>query len=181
MLTNSCRLEKLVFNRKLKVKIFTKCNNMLHLRLFGPLGALSYKLNLHKNYVVFKPNNTILFFREDAWKADKIFLRQTLRGLLRGHKQILEIIGRGYKLKLINSNLILSLGYSHLINFKIPNSVVCNIQGKNHIVLQSVDLTALNKTIFLLKSLRQLNAYKEKGIKLVGEIVILKEGKKKNY
>jgi ribosomal protein L6P/L9E len=125
-----CKINYLNYSNKLKIKILTKNKNYLHLRFYGPLGHINYKIILQNNYIVLKKKSKLLFFKKNKWHSDYILCKQAFIGLLRGFKKILSIIGRGYKTRLINNGLILNLGYSHLIFFNIPKSV--SIEMKKH-------------------------------------------------
>jgi large subunit ribosomal protein L6 len=177
-----CKIKCLNYSSKLKLKILIKYHRYLYLRFYGPLGHINYKLKLQKNYILFKKNK-VLFFLKNKWTLDHILCKQAFIGLLRGYKKILSILGRGYKAKLTNKGLVLNLGYSHLIFFKVPKPISIEekkYKKKNLLLLKSNNSQLLNQTVFLLKSLRKLNVYKEKGIKINSEIYVLKEGKKNN-
>jgi large subunit ribosomal protein L6 len=178
-----CKIKYLNYSNKLKIKVLTKYEKFLYLRFYGPLGHINYKFRLQKNYILLKKKNKILFFLKSKWTLDLILCKQAFIGLLRGYKTILSILGRGYKTKLTNKGLVLNLGYSHLIFFKLPKPISIEekkYKKKNLLLLKSNNSQVLNQTVFLLKSLRKLNVYKEKGIKINSEIYILKEGKKNN-
>ena len=174
-----CKLVYFKYNKKILIKIVKKLNYTLILRFLGPLGILNYRLNLKKNYLSFKRSNKIIFFKISNWELDRIIFIRIIRGLVRGYKKILYVFGMGYKIKLHNNNLILTLGFSHLILFKIPYNINIKIIKKTHIVLKSTNNQLLNQTIFLLKNLRKFSAYKEKGIRLNIDNYIFKEGKKR--
>jgi ribosomal protein L6P/L9E len=70
------------------------------------------------------------------------------------------------------------LGFSHLVIFKLPESIYVSKIKKDMLLLRSNNLNTLTQTIFLLKTLRKFNSYKEKGIKLTTDALVLKEGKK---
>ena len=86
----------------------------------------------------------------------------------------------GYKINFdvtLNS-LVLFIGYSHSINYKIPPNVFVKIFKKNQLSLQSANYQTLMQTIATLKSFKKLDVFKGKGIRMQGESLLLKEGKK---
>ena len=91
------------------------------------------------------------------------------------------MIGVGYKVSLQGNVLNLSLGYSHSIYFEIPNELKVNVEsvkGKPPIIkLSGIDKQLIGQIAAKIKSLRPVEPYKGKGIKLVGEHVIRKVGK----
>jgi large subunit ribosomal protein L6 len=103
-----------------------------------------------------------------------------MKGVLRGFKKKIEVFGMGYKVNFDEStnSFILFIGYSHSIKYKIPSNVFVKILKKNQVSLSSVNYQALMQTIATLKSFKKVDVYKGKGIKLQGEKLVLKEGKK---
>jgi hypothetical protein len=60
-----CKINYLNYSNKLKIKILTKNRKYLHLRFYGPLGHINYKVALQNNYLLFKKQNKVLFFRKN--------------------------------------------------------------------------------------------------------------------
>lgn len=86
----------------------------------------------------------------------------------------------GYKINFdaALNTLVLFIGYSHSINYKIPPNVFVKILKKNQLSLQSANYQTLMQTIATLKSFKKLDVFKGKGIRMQGETLLLKEGKK---
>jgi large subunit ribosomal protein L6 len=101
-----------------------------------------------------------------------------IKGLIAPYKITIEINGVGFKAAAVKSNLILTLGYSHDIAFELPKNVVAKTE-QNLIHLESEDKQLLGQIASELKSLREIEPYKGKGVKILGEFVLRKEGKKK--
>lgn len=90
----------------------------------------------------------------------------------------LAIVGTGYNVKLQGEDLILKLGYAHLITFKKVNGVQFKVEGNNKIVVSGIDKQVVGQVAHQIKILKKPDAYKGKGIRYEGEVVRLKPGKK---
>ena len=88
--------------------------------------------------------------------------------------------GVGFKYKIKNNKLLLILGYSHLILYRIPSNILIELLSLKLLKLFSNNLLLLNKAIYLIKKMKDFDVYKGKGIVLKDEFFILKEGKKTN-
>ena len=91
----------------------------------------------------------------------------------------LEIQGVGYRVQVQGQSLQLSLGFSHDINFKIPDGIKISCADQTHITVSGVDKQKVGQTAAEIRDLRPPEPYKGKGIRYVGEYVVRKEGKKK--
>jgi large subunit ribosomal protein L6 len=105
-----------------------------------------------------------------------------VKGVNEGYKIDLELVGVGYKSSLQGtSNLELSLGYSHNLVIGLPPEITVSTiteKGKNPIVtLQGIDKHLIGQVAAKLRSLREVEPYKGKGIRFVGEVVRRKAGK----
>jgi large subunit ribosomal protein L6 len=75
-------------------------------------------------------------------------------------------------------SLILSIGYSHAVTYKVPSNISVKVVKKNQLSLHSVDYRSLMQAIATLKSFKKLDVFKGKGIRIPEEKLLLKEGKK---
>ena len=102
-------------------------------------------------------------------------------GVTEGYKIELELVGVGYKATVANNVLELSLGYSHIIYFQMPEEVKATAEmakGKNPIVtLESIDKQLIGQVAAKIRSLRKIEPYKGKGVRFVGEQIRRKAGK----
>ena len=97
-------------------------------------------------------------------------------GVTAGFKKELQIVGVGYKAALQGSKLNLSLGYSHPINYQIPEGVkVTLVESK--IIVEGADKQLVGQTAAEIRRFRSPEPYKGKGIRYVDERIVLKEGK----
>ena len=97
-------------------------------------------------------------------------------GVTAGFKKELQIVGVGYKAALQGSKLNLSLGYSHPINYQIPEGVKVTL-NENKIIVEGADKQLVGETAAEIRRFRPPEPYKGKGIRYVDERIVLKEGK----
>jgi len=134
---------------------------------------------------VVKEDRTIKIDRENDEKQTRAYhglLRRLMEnavvGLTKGYKKELDIIGTGFRAEIKGDTLVLNLGYSHPINFKIPNGINISYEPKqNRLTLTSADKVLLTQTASKIKEFRPPDPYKGKGIKYADEVLHLKPGK----
>jgi large subunit ribosomal protein L6 len=100
-----------------------------------------------------------------------------VEGVSQGFTKTLEIQGTGYRADVQNNILNLSLGYSHPINFALPDGVKATVERQNVIRLEAIDKELLGETAARIRALRAVEPYKGKGIRYAGEKVHRKVGK----
>ncbi|MFZ0134320.1 MAG: 50S ribosomal protein L6 [Desulfobacterales bacterium] len=98
-------------------------------------------------------------------------------GVDTGFARVLEINGIGYRAEVKGQSLILMLGYSHPINFSLPDGVSASVERNNIIKLEGIDKELLGQTAASIRRLRPPEPYKGKGIKFVEEYIRRKAGK----
>lgn len=99
-------------------------------------------------------------------------------GVTQGYRKVLEIVGVGYRAQVTGSKIVLALGYSHPVEFELPEGVNASVDQKQvQITLVGVDKQQLGQVAASLKDLRLPDAYKGKGIRYSGEKIKLKAGK----
>ena len=99
-----------------------------------------------------------------------------LTGVTKGFERQLEINGVGYKAELKGPKLVLSLGYSHPIEFALPEGIAAKVD-KNMLILSGIDRQALGAAASKIRSYRPPEPYKGKGIKYIEETITRKAGK----
>jgi len=99
-----------------------------------------------------------------------------LTGVTTGFTRTLEINGVGYKAELKGPKLVLSLGYSHPIEFPLPEGIAAKVD-KNQLILTGIDRQALGQAASKIRSFRPPEPYKGKGIKYIEETITRKAGK----
>ena len=166
-----------------KVKVILS-GNMINIE--GPLGKKSlnidldvFDLNITEGKVVsIKPKNNTQDTKR-LWGMNRSLINNAIIGASTGYEKILELSGVGYRAALKGNVLNLQLGFSHDINFDIPEGV--KIQVKKQIILKITgnDKQQVGMVAAQIKSFRPPEPYKGKGIKEQGQYILRKEGKKK--
>jgi large subunit ribosomal protein L6 len=109
----------------------------------------------------------------------KKLLENKIIGVTRGFLVYLKIVGIGYRASLDNNNLFLKLGYSHDVVYRIPLSINLFLLDPTVICIFGVDKNQTTQIAAKIRNLRRPSPYKGKGIRLVNEKILLKQGKKK--
>lgn len=105
-------------------------------------------------------------------------LHNMVEGVSKGYERKLEINGTGYRAEMRGKNEILfNLGYSHPIVYELPDAVTAEVSKDNKITLHSADKEEIGRTAAKIRSFRQPEPYKGKGVKYVEEVIQRKAGK----
>ena len=110
---------------------------------------------------------------------NRSLLNNAIIGTNIGYEKILELNGVGYRAALKGKQLNLQLGFSHDINFDIPEGIKIAVEKQTIIKITGFDKQIVGMTAAKIKSLRPPEPYKGKGIKESGQYILRKEGKKK--
>jgi large subunit ribosomal protein L6 len=153
------------------------------IKVKGPKGELSW--NYPDKMKVSAANNRVSVERSDDSKVQRelhgltrSIISNMVVGVSQGYKKVLDIVGVGYKAQATGEKLVLSLGYSHPIEFNLPQGVKAGVDPKQvQITLTGADKQQLGQVAASLKALRPPDAYKGKGIRYSGERLKLKVGK----
>ena len=113
------------------------------------------------------------------WGMNRSLINNAVIGAKEGFEKILELKGVGYRASLKGSILNLQLGYSHDINFDIPKDIKITIEKQTIIKISGHDKHLVGVVTSKIKSFRAPEPYKGKGIRMKGEYILRKEGKKK--
>ena len=113
------------------------------------------------------------------WGMNRSLLNNAIIGADKGYEKILELVGVGYRAAIKGTQLNLQLGFSHDINFNIPNSIKIAVEKQTTIKITGIDKQEVGMIASKIKSLRPPEPYKGKGIKEKGQYILRKEGKKK--
>ena len=106
-------------------------------------------------------------------------LANMVTGVTKGYEKKLELVGVGYRAAVQAKNLTLTLGYSHLINFPIPEGVTIETPTQTEILVKGIDRQRVGQTAAEIRGFRPPEPYKGKGVKYSDEKISLKEAKKK--
>ncbi|MDR0367263.1 MAG: 50S ribosomal protein L6 [Rickettsiales bacterium] len=113
------------------------------------------------------------------WGTIRALVNNAVEGVAKGFVKELELKGVGYKSALKGSTIILTLGYSHDIEFKLPDGIKAEIPSPTEIRLVGASKELIGQTAAQIRALRPPEPYKGKGVRYKGEFVRHKEGKKK--
>ncbi len=100
-----------------------------------------------------------------------------IEGVRKGFEKHLDIVGIGYRAEVSGKNLVLALGYSHPVQFPIPEGISISVEKQTHLVVKGVNLRLVGQTAAKVRSLRPPDPYKNKGIRYTGERLKKKVGK----
>src|ERR1700683_764545 len=111
--------------------------------------------------------------------ATRAHLANMVNGVTKGYEKNLELVGVGYRAAVQAKNLTLTLGYSHLINFAIPEGVTIETPSQTAIIVKRINRQKVGQTAAEIRGFRPPEPYKGKGVKYSDEKISLKEAKKK--
>lgn len=150
----------------------------------GPKGALTMPLHEKVKVAVadgaisLAPAETTKFARS-LWGTLHSQVRSLIKGVTEGFEKKLEINGVGFRASMKGKALNLQLGYSHEIDYPVPEGIKVECPDQVTVVVSGVDKQKVGQVAAEIKSFRRPEPYKGKGIKYSGEYVYRKEGKKK--
>jgi large subunit ribosomal protein L6 len=111
--------------------------------------------------------------------ATRAHLANMVLGVTKGYEKKLELVGVGYRAAVQAKSLTLTLGYSHLINYAIPDGVTIETPSQTEIIVKGIDRQRVGQTAAEIRGFRPPEPYKGKGVKYSDEKISLKEAKKK--
>jgi large subunit ribosomal protein L6 len=114
-----------------------------------------------------------------AWGMQRTLVQNLVTGVTEGFKKVLEISGVGYRAAAQGRNLRLQLGYSHDVNFPVPEGIEVKTPDANTVEISGIDKQKVGQVAAEIRRWRKPEPYKGKGIKYRGEYIFRKEGKKK--
>ena len=150
----------------------------------GPKGQLQLQMRDEIAYeigddgIVVKPANDTKQARA-FWGMQRTLVDNLVTGVTEGFTKVLEITGVGYRAAAQGKNLRLQLGYSHDVNFPVPEGVDIKTPDANTVEISGIDKQKVGQVAAEIRRWRKPEPYKGKGIKYRGEYVFRKEGKKK--
>ena len=177
------KIGKISINIPDKVKVALAGSDI---NIEGPLGKQKLKINLEmfdfkiddgKN-VSIKPKK----LDDDTkrlWGMNRSLINNAIIGASKGYEKILELTGVGYRGSLKGNILNLQLGFSHDINFDIPENINIAVEKQTILKITGHDKEQVGMVVAKIKALRPPEPYKGKGIREKGQYILRKEGKKK--
>jgi len=166
-----------------KVKVILSGSDV---NIEGPLGKQSIKINLDifdlkvndGKDISIKPKK-IDETSKRLWGMNRSLLNNAIIGSSVGFEKVLELTGVGYRAALKGNQLNLQLGFSHDINFDVPNEIKISVEKQTTIKITGINKQKVGMVASEIKSFRPPEPYKGKGIREKGQYVLKKEGKKK--
>jgi len=113
------------------------------------------------------------------WGLNRSLINNAIKGIHEGYTKTLELSGVGFRSSIKGNNLNLQLGFSHDVNYQIPEGIKILVEKQTIIKISGIDKQLVGSVAAKIKSLKKTEPYKGKGIKEQGEYVLRKEGKKK--
>ena len=114
-----------------------------------------------------------------AWGMTRTNVQNLITGVTEGFTKVLEITGVGYRAQAQGRKLRLQLGYSHDVNYDLPEGIDVKTPDQNTIEISGIDKQKVGQVAAEIRRWRKPEPYKGKGIKYRGEYIFRKEGKKK--
>jgi large subunit ribosomal protein L6 len=106
-------------------------------------------------------------------------LANMVAGVTKGYERKLELVGVGFRAAVAGKSLNLTLGFSHVVNFAIPDGISIEAPTQTEVLIKGVDKQRVGQVAAEIRGIRPPEPYKGKGVKYAGEKITLKEGKKK--
>jgi large subunit ribosomal protein L6 len=107
----------------------------------------------------------------------RALVANAVRGVTDGFKKELDIVGVGYRAELKGKTVVFALGYSHPVEFPVPEGIQVAIEKQTHVTVSGADRARVGQVAADIRGLRPPDPYKQKGIRLVGERLKKKAGK----
>jgi len=150
----------------------------------GPKGTLSMPLVEDISYTLEDGAISVMPANETKrarafWGMQRTMVSNLVIGVSDGFTKILEITGVGYRANVQGSNLKLQLGYSHDVDFPIPDGIAIKTPDQTTVEITGADRQQVGQVAAEIRRWRKPEPYKGKGIKYRGEFIFRKEGKKK--
>ena len=166
-----------------KVKVAV-AGNIINIE--GPLGKRSLNIDLEIFNLDIKDGKEISIKPKKIdqntkrlWGMNRSLINNAVIGSVKGYEKILELVGVGYRASIKGNQLNLQLGYSHDINFDIPEGIKIAVEKQTTLKISGFDKQLVGSIASKIKTLRKIEPYKGKGIREKGQYVLKKEGKKK--
>lgn len=151
----------------------------------GPKGTRSFKatddvtLAVEDGAITVTPRGKSKRARQQ-WGMSRSMVENLVTGVTTGFRKELEINGVGYRATMQGNNVLkLALGYSHDVNFEVPEGVTVTAPKQTEIIVEGIDQQLVGQVAANIREWRAPEPYKGKGIKYKGEYIFRKEGKKK--
>ena len=158
---------------------FNITNNIVHIE--GPKGKLDF---VKPDDVTIKQTENLLSVSTESESTamsgtTRALISNMVTGVSKGWEKKLLLVGVGYRAKAEKLKLELVVGYSHPVNFEIPEGIIIETPSQTEIVISGIDKQKVGQVAADIRSVRPPEPYKGKGIKYADEQIVKKEAKKK--
>jgi len=146
----------------------------------GPKGKMNVRVPAG---IRFEQKDGTLIAKRDAEEhralhgLARALVANAVTGVMTGFKKDLDIVGVGYRAEVKGKNVVLALGYSHPIEFPIPEGIQIAIEKQTHMSISGADKNQVGQVAANLRALRPPDPYKQKGVRITGERLKKKAGK----
>ena len=166
-----------------KVKITINGNN---LQMEGPMGKNNLSLDTQIFNLDIKDGKEVSIAPKNLnqatkriWGLNRSLINNAIKGINEGYTKILELSGVGFRAAVKGNYLNLQIGFSHDVNYLIPEGVKITVEKQTVIKINGTDKQLVGSVAAKIKSYKKTEPYKGKGIKEQGQYILRKEGKKK--
>jgi len=152
----------------------------------GAKGSLS--LPLSEGVAIEQGNKQVTVKYQEGQDGDAVRVRagstrahlaNMINGVSKGYEKKLELVGVGFRAAISGKTLGLTLGFSHPVNFPVPEGITIETPSQTEILIKGTDRQLVGQTAAEIRSIRPPEPYKGKGVRYSDEQISLKEGKKK--
>ena len=150
----------------------------------GSKGSLEH--HMHDSVEIVRENGTLMCVAADGvTSADamigttRALVNNMVIGVSEGFQRRLQLVGVGYRAQVTGSQLNLTLGYSHPIDFDVPDGITIETPSQTEVVVSGIDKQRVGQTAAEIRAFRPPEPYKGKGVRYSNENVARKEAKKK--
>jgi large subunit ribosomal protein L6 len=148
--------------------------------LQGPKGKMSVAVPAGIRFEM--KDNTLHALRESDEHAAlhglaRALVANAVRGVSQGFQRDLEIVGVGYRAEVKGKNVVFNLGYSHPVEFPIPEGIQVAVEKQTRVLVMGADKGRVGQVAADMRALRPPDPYKQKGVRIVGERLKKKAGK----
>ena len=149
----------------------------------GSKGALEHKL--HASVDIKKDDNVLTFIPSDISGASaqagtaRSLINSMIIGVTEGFEKKLLLVGVGYRAQAQGNNVNLTLGFSHPVNYELPEGITAETPSQTEIIIRGIDKQRVGQVAADIRGYRPPEPYKGKGVKYADEHIIRKEAKKK--
>tara|TARA_B100000674_G_scaffold72518_1_gene50075 strand:- start:115 stop:654 length:540 start_codon:yes stop_codon:yes gene_type:complete len=166
-----------------KVKVTIDGNN---LQMEGPMGKNHLSLDTQIFNLDIKDGKEVSIAPKNLnqetkkiWGLNRSLINNAIKGINEGYTKTLELSGVGFRAAVKGNHLNLQIGFSHDVDYLIPEGVKITVEKQTIIKINGIDKQLVGSVAAKIKSYKKTEPYKGKGIKEQGQYILRKEGKKK--